>query len=90
MFHTGHQISKNKDSQVGFYKVDIEIPPNILNAGLYFISLIVGENLRMAVFRGRDMVSFEIIHDSKDSNTKARPGVISPVLKFKSEFILDN
>lgn len=87
LFHTGHCLNTNRDSKVGFYKVSVDIPPYLLNAGLYFISIIVGENLRNALFQGRDMVCFEIIHDSKDANTKVKPGVISPLLEFKSEFM---
>ncbi|HEX8333815.1 MAG TPA: ABC transporter ATP-binding protein, partial [Segetibacter sp.] len=87
VFHTGYYISMNKDSKNGFYKINVEIPAHLLNAGLYFISVIVGENKRRALYKGRDLVSFEIIHDSKDSDAKILPGVISPLLDFKTEFI---
>ena len=86
VFHTGTYITTNHSSRKGFYRVAGTLPPNFLNAGLYFFSIIIGQNKKTALFKGRDMISFEIIHEAEGNNMRQLPGVVSPKLCFKTTF----
>lgn len=86
VFHTGTYITANNDSRVGFYRVGGILPPHLLNSGLYFFSIIIGQNQKTALFKGRDMVSFEVIHEAHANHTRQLPGVVSPKLSFTTLF----
>lgn len=86
VFHTGTYITTNNDSREGFYRVKGTLPPHLLNSGLYFFSIIVGQNQKTALFKGRDMVSFEVIHEPHANHLRQLPGVVSPKLCFKTTF----
>ena len=86
VFHTGTYITTNNDSSKGFYRVNAVIPPYLLNSGLYFFSIIVGQNQKTALFKGRDMVSFEVIHEVEGNHMRELPGVVRPQLSFKTTF----
>ncbi|MDB5193820.1 MAG: ATP-binding cassette protein [Segetibacter sp.] len=84
VFHTGNYITTTNNSRKGFYRIASEIPSHLLNSGLYFFSIIVGQNQKTALFKGRDMVSFEVIHEASENHTRELPGVISPILSFNT------
>ncbi|MCW3113596.1 MAG: ATP-binding cassette protein [Segetibacter sp.] len=86
VFHTGTYITTNNDSRKGFYRVTGTLPPHLLNSGLYFFSIIIGQNQKIALFKGRDMVSFEVIHEAQSNHMRQLPGVVSPKLCFKTSF----
>ncbi|MCW3106733.1 MAG: ATP-binding cassette protein [Segetibacter sp.] len=86
VFHTGTYITKNNDSLKGFYRVSGTLPPHLLNSGLYFFSIIIGQNQKTALFKGRDMVSFEVIHEPHGNHMRQLPGVVSPKLSFETTF----
>jgi lipopolysaccharide transport system ATP-binding protein len=86
VFHTGNYISTNDDSQKGFYNVKSFVPANILNAGLYFFSIIVGRDQKTALYKGRDLISFEVINEVEGKHMKLLPGVIRPSLEFTTTF----
>ena len=86
VFHTGNFISSNEDSQSGFYQIQSSVPANVLNAGLYFFSIIVGRDQKTALYKGRDLISFEIINEVEGKLLKLLPGVIRPDLKITSTF----
>ena len=44
VFHTGKVLTPEKDSKVGLYSVEFDIPPYTLNTGMYKIILWFGEN----------------------------------------------
>jgi lipopolysaccharide transport system ATP-binding protein len=86
VFHTGTYITTNHDSRKGFYRVSGSLPSNLLNSGLYFFSIIVGQSQKVALFKGRDMVSFEVIHEVEGNHMRQLPGVVRPRLSFKTTF----
>lgn len=86
VFHAGTYVAANNNSKQGFYRVSGTLPPNLLNSGLYFFSLIIGQNQKTALFKGRDMVSFEVIHEPQGNHMRQLPGVVSPKLSFQTSF----
>lgn len=86
VFHTGAYITTRNDSRKGFYRVGAELPPYLLNSGLYFFSIIIGQNQKTALFKGSDMVSFEVIHEVEGNHMRALPGVVRPNLEFRTVY----
>lgn len=86
VFHSGTYITTDNNSKKGFYRVSGTLPPHLLNSGLYFFSIIIGQNQKAALFKGRDMVSFEVIHEATGNHMRQLPGVVSPKLSFKTTF----
>ena len=88
VFHTGIMLSKNKDSQIGYYSVSMEIPPFLLNTGVYRVKLIFGENQRYLLFKMDNVIGFEVENSSigMGSNMFKVPGIIRPEFKWSIEF----
>lgn len=86
VFHTGFQVTPNKDSKKGVYQVKLEIPPNLLNYGRYKIKLIFGENSRYLLFKMDDILIFEVENSSNNINSIILPGIIKPKLNFFTNF----
>ena len=66
-----------KDSKVGLYTADFEIPPYTLNAGKYKVEVFFGENQRYVVYSGFEQC-FEVANTLSDMgfNQAALPGVL--------------
>ena len=58
----------------------------LLNAGLYYVSIIFGENQRYVLFNIIDCISFEVMQESTGSNSNKLPGIIFPKLVSISSF----
>ncbi len=84
VFHKGVVISPNKDSRIGYYSINVEVPPFLLNANVYKIKLIFGENQRYLLFQVDNILAFEIENSNSGmgSNMSKVPGVIRPELKW--------
>lgn len=88
VFASGTVLSKNNDSKKGFYTVTVEIPPHLLNAGVYKITLIFGRDQRDALYKIDDVVSFGIQNTTVCGINKQRPpGVIRPMLNWSVEHL---
>lgn len=85
VFQVGGNMGKvgEKDSKVGMYSVDFEIPPYTLNAGRYKAEIFFGENQRYRVFDGFEQC-FAIDNTLSDMgfNQQTMPGM----LRLKNDF----
>lgn len=76
---------------VGKYRVEYEIPANLLNNGLYAADLLIVSDAKEAfnmqntqphlsriIFKGEKFVSLKIVDEKNDSNNIGLPGVIKP------------
>lgn len=89
VFTTGLFLSSNKDSIPGTYISTIQIPPHLLNAGIYKISIIFGQDQRYIIYKVDDIISFEVLHISSNNgvNYNVTPGIIKPVLEANIQFV---
>lgn len=86
VFHTGLILSADNDSKTGRYAVEGELPPDLLNAGVYTLKLIFGKNQRHALFAMEEAIRFEILNEAFGYNASTLPGVIRPNLHLKHSF----
>ena len=88
LFETGHVVSPNRDSRVGTYTIRGRIPPHCLNAGRYFINLLFGQDQTYVLFRMDEVAAFEINNTltGRGTNMNIAPGIIRPLLNWKSEY----
>lgn len=86
IFHHGAFISVNKDSKQGYYKVRGHLSPYTLNAGQYRFNVIFGENQRHVLFRGDDLIGFEVLNKALGYNTSILPGVMRPDILYQIDF----
>ena len=87
IFHTGLVITENRDSQIGQYSVKGFIQKNILNAEVYNMTIIFGENQRYQLFKIDNLSSFEVFNEISGSNFSKNPGIILPNLKLEYNLI---
>ncbi|MDR2121890.1 MAG: ATP-binding cassette domain-containing protein [Flavobacteriaceae bacterium] len=87
IFHVGELITTHKDSRQGIYEVKGQIPPNLLNAGIYKFKLIFGEDQRYSLYIKDEIIQFEILNESMGGNSGLLPGIIRPELNFFNKFI---
>lgn len=83
VFHHGTFVSDTNTTKKGIYSVIGELPPDLLNAGIYQFKLIFGENQRHLLFSINDVVQFEILNETLGSNSSVLPGMIRPNIKYK-------
>jgi len=88
LFTTGVVLSDTGDAKIGLFSTKVEIPPHLLNAGIYKINLIFGESQRHLLYKIEDIVSFEVEHTAtgRGSNMSRAPGVIRPILDWSCKF----
>jgi len=86
VFHRGEVVTKNRDSKIGLYHITGSLAGNILNSGSYRLKVIFGENQRYPIFIADDLVRFEILNESKGSNSFQLPGVLSTNIDFAVKF----
>ncbi len=82
VFHQGVWICENNDSQIGVYELVGEIPPHILNAGIYKFNLIVAENYHSVYMISTDIIQFEVMNESIGGTTTPLPGIIRPNIQY--------
>lgn len=89
LFETGVILSRNGDAKVGYISAKVEIPPHLLNAGIYKINLVFGDSQRYALFTIEDIISFEVKHTTtgRGSNMSQAPGVIRPMLNWSYDLL---
>lgn len=86
VFHNGGFVTTNSDSKPGVYQMNFQMPMQFLNAGIYTVSLLFGENQRYVLFKGEDLLSFEILHETTGSNSSKLPGLTLPELTVETFF----
>jgi len=76
-----------KDSKVGMYSIDFDIPPYIINAGKYKAEIHFGKNQKYVVWRGCEQC-FDVDNTSSDLgyNLIAQPGMLRLKNDFNIEF----
>lgn len=72
-----------KDSKVGMYTADFDIPPYTLNAGRYKAEIFFGENQRYVVYRGFEQC-FDV--DNTLSDMGFNQSVLPGMLRLKNDF----
>ena len=72
-----------KDSKIGVYTVEFEIPPYTLNAGKYKAEVFFGENQKYLVFDGF-FQNFEVDNTLEDMGFNQ--GALAGMLRLKNEF----
>jgi len=82
VFHHGHWICDNKNSISGIYELDVKIPPNTLNAGIYKVTLILATSIHEVLYKKEDIIQFEIRNESIANNNNILPGILRPKLDY--------
>lgn len=73
----------------GLFRGQCHIPGNLLNSGLYHVTLLVVKDRLRVVYRFEDVLSVEVLDLSQRSGAwyGKGSGVVSPTLKWTMEFI---
>tara|TARA_B100001564_G_scaffold357942_1_gene375362 strand:- start:1494 stop:2726 length:1233 start_codon:yes stop_codon:yes gene_type:complete len=87
LFESGMVITDNKDSKIGIYEIDLEIPGHLLNSGFYFGKIVIAESQRYVLATFDNIFKFEVSNTStgRDNNFSIAPGVIRPLLKWNAK-----
>jgi lipopolysaccharide transport system ATP-binding protein len=85
VFHQGAFISTNKNSKKGLHVVNGFLPPNSLNAGVYYMNLVFGKDQRYPLIICKDIFAFEVQNTStgQGANFSKMRGVIRPDLNWE-------
>ena len=88
VFHTGKVLTPNKDSKVGLYSVEFDIPPYTLNTGMYKMILWFGESQRYVIWGNYEHV-FEIENTltGQGYNMGTLPGIMKPRFEFRYDYL---
>lgn len=88
VFHTGKVLTPEKDSKVGLYSVEFDIPPFTLNTGMYKMIVWFGENQRYVLWGNFEHV-FEIENTltGQGFNMNTMPGVMKPRFEFRYRYL---
>jgi lipopolysaccharide transport system ATP-binding protein len=87
VFHNGATVTAESNSEIGEYLVTCSLPEQLLNAGIYSVNLIFGENQRFLLKHYEDIISFEVLQEIVGSNSSKLPGIVFPKLEVVSEKI---
>lgn len=87
IYHRGKVITPNKDSKVGQYTLEFDLPPFLLNAGKYRYHVFFGEAQRYVLWDGYNHV-FEIENTltGQGYNMNFLPGILKPNLEYRFSF----
>ena len=88
IFESGHIISSNRDSRIGFYQLTGIIPGHLLNAGRYFLNVIFGKDQRYILFHVDEVVSFDVENTmtGRGLNMSVASGIVRPLLSWRHTF----
>jgi lipopolysaccharide transport system ATP-binding protein len=86
IFHSGAIITNNFNSIQGIYSVILSLPTKLLNAGIYKLNLIFGQNQKHLLLKIEDILSFEVMQDTTGSNSNKLPGIVFPELQYKVNY----
>jgi lipopolysaccharide transport system ATP-binding protein len=88
LFHHGNYISDSKNLAKGVYKMEIKIPPFLLNEGNYHINTWLG--LAATEMLGdikEKAICFSVAASDIDHIVKPLPGILRPVLDYYTSLI---
>lgn len=87
VYHQGKVITPNKDSKVGMYTLEFDLPPYLLNAGKYRYHVFFGEAQRYVLWDGYNHV-FEVENTltGQGYNMSFLPGILKPNLEYRFSF----
>ncbi|MCX8148571.1 polysaccharide ABC transporter ATP-binding protein [Thermaurantimonas aggregans] len=87
LFHHGNYLDKPDKLKKGIYRMELIIPPFILNAGVYSIDVWLGLSNTEGIGKGvRDAVFFEVLNEAIDHIMRPLPGVIRPKLNYQVQY----
>jgi len=83
-------FSNSKSGEIlksGENKVTCFFPKSFFQAGQYFLSLFIVEDKREAIFIEKDIISFTVVHASRDMGVYMgkEPGYIKPIFKWENQ-----
>lgn len=87
VFHQGTFFEKEATSKIGYYRISMNIPPQLLNAGTYNLRVWFGQNTRYLVW-GTLNYGFDVRLSYGDDGFAigARPGIIHCDLDMISQY----
>lgn len=87
LFHTFKDITINRDSKVGYYTIEFDMPPYYLNAGKYKFRLFFGESQKYLLW-GSYWYTLEIENTltGQGYNLGFLPGILKPRFDYTSSF----
>jgi lipopolysaccharide transport system ATP-binding protein len=85
VFQHAFVFAKEKDSKKGKHIVTASIPPDLLNANIYYMNLIFGENRTHLLFFKERICAFEVEGIPFEGYMGKWPGVIRPSINCSIE-----
>ncbi len=84
IFESGIIISSENNSEIGLYKLNGKLNPFILNAGVYKIKIVFGQNQQYVLFKHENIIQFEIEDTFFDRGVNFSPvsGICRPNLNW--------
>ena len=87
IFHTGHIIEETAKKKTEALQVKAQIPHFNLNAGIYKLKVIFGQNQSKLLLSTDYFLEFEVQNEALGSNSKVLPGVVRPEIKNSIKII---
>ena len=88
VYHVGKLISQSKDSKIGIYTIEFDMPAGMLNAGNYYFKLFFGKDQAELLLGADNLIGFEVENVKSGIKTHIYPGVIRPDFEYKLDFQL--
>lgn len=86
VFHVGALITTQRDSKIGEYTIEFDIPANILNAGNYYFKLFFGKDQSELLLGADNLIGFEVENVKTGIKTHIYPGIIRPDFDYKINY----
>jgi lipopolysaccharide transport system ATP-binding protein len=86
LFHHGKDLDLLDELKEGKYLINISIPGNILNKGVYFLNIRFGLKSRDVIFSIDKALKFEIYDAQVDHILRPLPGVLRPKIGYEIRF----
>jgi lipopolysaccharide transport system ATP-binding protein len=87
IFHIGKVIEKTTKNKTEALQVKTQIPHLNLNAGVYKLKVIFGQNQSKLLLSTDYFLEFEVQNEALGANTKVLPGVVRPDIKNSIKII---
>jgi lipopolysaccharide transport system ATP-binding protein len=88
IFHHGNFISNSSSLIQGIYKMEVQIPPNMLNEGDYHIDVWLGLASSEVLGSIKEYaICFNVAASEIDHILKQLPGILRPVLEYDTTLI---
>jgi lipopolysaccharide transport system ATP-binding protein len=87
LVHHGKDIDESHKLQQGRYQLQIQIPGNILNKGIYYINAWFGLEKREVLLLLNRALKFEVFDAPVDHILKPLPGILRPSIHYDTKFL---